>query len=80
MQQYRYMKKREKAIFRTKKILETKSPLSIEEIYDRMFNDGYHWVPMSKNQLSKLIRGQFEITKIQITGGYQNLYHLKEEE
>lgn len=79
MQQYRYMKKREKARFRTKRILERRSPLTIEEIYENMIDDEFKWTPLNTNQLSKLIRGQFEVTKVLVKGGFQNLYHLKEE-
>ena len=79
MQQYRYMKKREKARFRTKRILERRSPLTIEEIYENMIDDEFKWTPLNTNQLSKLIIGQFEVTKVLVKGGFQNLYHLKEE-
>ena len=79
MQQYRYMKKREKARFRTKRILERRSPLTIEEIYENIKDDEFKWIPLSTNQLSKLIIGQFEVTKVLVKGGFQNLYHLKEE-
>ena len=79
MQQYRYMNKREKAIFRTKRILERRSPLTIEEIYENIKDDEFKWTPLNTNQLSKLIIGQFEVTKVLVKGGFQNLYHLKEE-
>ena len=84
MKQYRYMKKREKAIFRTRKALEEKSPLTIDEIYEHIINDEYgkkHLKKiLSKSQIAQFIRGEFATTKIRIDNkGYQNLYHLKEE-
>lgn len=81
MKQYRYMKKREKAIFRTKKALEKKSPLTIDEIYEHIINDEYGLKKLlSKSQIAQFIRGEFATTKIRINNkGYQNLYHLKEE-
>ena len=69
MQQYRYMKKREKAVYRARKILERISPLTIEQIYDNMIDDEYKWTPLNTNQLSKLIRGKFHVTEVKVTGG-----------
>ena len=80
MKQYRYMKKREKAVFRTKKALEKKSPLTIDEIYEHVINDEYgiKKKPLSKAQIVQFIRGEFVTTKIRINnGGYVNLYELR---
>ena len=80
MKQYRYMKKREKAIFRTKKALEKKSPLTMDEIYEHIINDEYgiNKKPLSKGQIAQFIRGEFVVTKIRIKGGgYVNLYELR---
>lgn len=79
MQQYRYMTKREKAVYRVRKILERTSPLTIQQIYDNMIDDRYKWTPLNTNQLSKLIRGKFQVTEVKVTGGLQFLYSLKED-